>query len=300
MNDIRIHSPADVQQSCYTTNYVAAFNNITDTLKVAAFVMGSVGLSEEATKVLQNTNNIQSLQTDQYYFEYYTLAGAVYTNWDCTPYDANRGSYHEFREMMYEHENADLWAAIDEDVQYWKSTRVFDHYMVLFDRDDGTVVVSSDLKRVYLVVGCNKERTLGYEANLSIDVKKKIMIPNASFLPPKFYSPVMGTRLALTLVNWKGKITHDGIIRGIDKGTPMHVKYALRAYKKALEKNTIISTLEKKTPTPYNVIRANPTIPKEVLQEYWDKLANEFNLIANFLHRSNPKKDLPWIFINEG
>ena len=50
-----------------------------------------------------------------------------------------------------------LMEALTNDVQHWATSRKSDSFIILFDREDGRILVSQDLQRVYLVVDMLRE-----------------------------------------------------------------------------------------------------------------------------------------------
>jgi hypothetical protein len=136
--------------------------------------------------------------------------------------------------------------ALIKDCVYWESSRVHGTFIVLFDRPDGTILVSQDLKRVYLVLGL--EQTLGDVANFIYNAHET-PVRGPKFKAPKFHARLLGSRVTTTLVNWENKIVYDGLIKSETAPMAKVLQKALQAYIHAVDTKTLIVSLEKKQPT---------------------------------------------------
>ena len=102
-----------------------------------------------------------------------------------------------------------------------KGNRVTDNFYVLKGRQDGTILVSEDFRRVYLV--------LGYLKSI-IDLVENV--------PTRLFR--------VSLLPYKDLITYDRLLSGVELDTPARKnwkKRAIEAYNNALENNTLITRL---------------------------------------------------------
>lgn len=121
------------------------------------------------------------------------------------------------------------------EMKFWYSSRIFGEFVVLFDRPDGTILVSADLSKVYLVVTGESNVSLGKMCQDALDIDF-----------PKLYGPICGIKIAVTLLPYRNKIILDeGVLTFVDRGSPFHIQHALHAYRHALETDSIITELPK-------------------------------------------------------
>jgi hypothetical protein len=137
---------------------------------------------------------------------------------------------------------------LEDDIQYWYHSRAFDSFIILFERSDGTILVSEDLKRVYLVVDVDIRITYKCIYHMTKDLKavQKRAREVKKSLP---FGPFCGHKVSLVLVPFKNMIVTDGSIFHRERLTPSHIKAAVTAYLNALDKNSLITQLPKLQPT---------------------------------------------------
>jgi hypothetical protein len=100
--------------------------------------------------------------------------------------------------------------ALDRDCKYWKSSRINGTFIVLMEWPDGTIIVSNNLRNVYLVLG--QAQSLGEVSNLSYPKYGGPPIRGKSYPCPKFHGPLLGSHICTTLINWEEKIVYDGFL----------------------------------------------------------------------------------------
>jgi hypothetical protein len=121
-------------------------------------------------------------------------------------------------------------------------------FIVLFDRPDGTVVVSEDLRTVHLVLGIDK--TIGYAANYHMIDEQWVRADVSS----RNLHGVVGTLCTLTLLPWDNKIIYDTTLRHRARCTEKVLKKAYEAYCKAVDEGTLQTTLVKVSPPKHNAL----------------------------------------------
>jgi hypothetical protein len=223
-------------------------SNILDIARLYAFDMGLVQLNPTAERIVKQTKDVSGLRRPDLYGELMKLNVALYSYWGNTFATPTRGVFHAFKRDYGPHLDEFGWkSVVENDLPYWQSSRVFGHFIVLFERPDGTVLVSEDYKRVYLV--------LGLAQSIAEVVYPIINQRSGKYPPPPFHGPLIGMKCMMTLLNWEGKIVYDGLLAPIEKVPTKHLKNAVNAYVKAVNTKQILTQLEKK-PISFDL---NPT-----------------------------------------
>jgi hypothetical protein len=189
---------------------------------------------------------------------------------------------------MNERFQSGLIAAIDKDVKYWNNDRVYGNFFVLFERPDGTIVVSNDCKKVYLVLGLANSLAKPILRNGGTVIKKY-----------NLHSPNVAMVVCLTLLNWEGKICYDGLIAAShEKPSIKLIKKAIKAYINAVDKGKLITSISK-TPVPStDTSNTKPAAPPSV--EMLEKLKPA---LANIKAMSEVRGNGPptmWVFRRHG
>jgi len=107
--------------------------------------------------------------------------------------------------------------------KYFTEYRITGNFHILLERPDGTIVISEDLKKVYLVQGLSDSLAGLARQNGSVTL------------------PQTGT---MTFVPYHGHIVHDGMLLGCKRpANPLTTKYLYRVYAEAANKGEIITSI---------------------------------------------------------
>jgi len=106
--------------------------------------------------------------------------------------------------------------------KYFKEYRVTGYFHILLERPDGTIVISEDLKKVYLVQGLSQSLA---------DITRQ----NGSVTLPETAN--------MTLVPYDGHIVHDGLLLAVLPSTLPCTKNLYRVYAEAANKGEIITSI---------------------------------------------------------
>ena len=219
--------------------------HLLDVARFLAMDLHVVQISPKARELVERMGNLQGLRQPQYYHELGFLNAGIYSYWNSMPADPTRGIYDCLKD--YVNAQPDYYGAkagVIRDCPYWKSSRVNGSFIVLMERPDGTVLVSKDLKSVYLVLG--QAQSLGEIANVKFASNGGPPQRGKVYPKPKFHSPLIGSCISTTLINWEDKIVYDGLLMPEDSPTKSVLKKALQAYIKAVDTKTMIVAFEKK------------------------------------------------------
>ncbi len=187
---------------------------------------------------------------------------------------------------------------LEDEVQYWVTSRVFDTFIVLFEREDGTILVSLDDSKVYLATNIlgsfsqlvlpkhnktNKKSPISKtkqgkrNSKTRVKVKKHVSSPiqhheyiegNLAVLGK--YNPLKGKKITCMLYPFQDMIVTDGSIWKISKGTPDDVNTALQLYLDAEDKRTIIASLPKVEYVETRTLDSNEL--QQVRESHYDTL----------------------------
>lgn len=225
------------------------FNSILDYGRFCCFDQRLQSIRPDAEAAVRRSGHLQVLRCPQFYSELNALNVAMYTYMDATSFDPTRGIYDDLVAINKMKDFKDNWGnSLEEDVIYWTSSRVVGNFIVLFERPDGTIMVSDDYQHVYLVLGI--AQSLGDVTNISFE--GNTMKQGKPFGPPKFHSPLFSVVIFTTLLNWDGKIVYDGLLMPQYKPSPSTMKRAINAYINAVNNGTLFTKLEKKAPSRFN------------------------------------------------
>eukprot|EP01040_Poterioochromonas_malhamensis_P003006 gene3006-3193_t len=221
------------------------------------YELGLVELSSQAELCVQLSGGDlgilkKSLRT---LLEYFQIDLYVYKYWEKTPNDPLKGIFHFLHTNIEsnETERSFLYKEFMEDCPYWNSSKVLGNFIVLMERRDGSVLVSTDYSKVYLA--------LGHFDSLA---GKVTYVPGKGFRdikkypPPKIHGPINGMKGTTILLNWQNKIVYDGMMAPREMASKGTLKKALQAYLQALNTGTLITALPKNEATapdvnPYNL-----------------------------------------------
>lgn len=193
------------------------------------------------------------MANSQQYFA--QLNEEMYNHWDCLPQAPENGI---FQELLKAQANPDiaksLLEGVDlmEDAQYWKMSRVFGEFVVLFDRPDGTIMVSKDLSAVYLVVNPNSPQPLGATFGQSVGW------PNGANTAYFLHGPVLGAAVEINLINWQRRVINGSWSAAVVAAPAVLVRQALGAYMRAVDTNSLVVYLPR-IPPPAKLQKEIPT-----------------------------------------
>lgn len=136
------------------------FCSILNAGRLYPFLASCVDVSERATREIKQTSDTWNLKGLGLMNDMSRLNSAMYTYWKRTPATKTEGSL-DFITKNYDHQSSyysqnHVTTAIERDVIHWRESKVFDTFGVLLERPDGTIVISHDLKQVYLVLGISQ------------------------------------------------------------------------------------------------------------------------------------------------
>jgi hypothetical protein len=226
------------------------FQQILDRADKTAVNLAVTKITEKAKETFLQKNVDAIRIDDETTIDYFLLHIGMFANWTSHLNVYNTGVFH----YLYDSLNNDPSFKIEfpqwrevfiRDCQYWGDSYVFDDFIVLFERPDGTILVSSDMKRVYLALG--GKNSVGELAALRYDSVEDILVrvahPKKTW---KLHGPLVGSRVVTVLLPWENKVASDLTIGAYEISPLETVKKAIAAYLHAVETNSIISRLEKK------------------------------------------------------
>jgi len=264
---------------------------IIDAGRYACIEFHTVTLNAQADKLVNNVSDMNNLRTGGFHGELLKLNAGMYSYWNSMPSSHDYGVFKWLREFadMNERFQPGLIASIDKDVKYWNNDRVYGNFFVLFERPDGTIVVSNDCKKVYLVLG------------LADSLAKPILRSSGTVIKKyHLHSPKAATVVCLTLLNWQGKICYDGLIAAShEKPSIKLIKKAIKAYIQAVDKGKLITSISK-TPLPsIDTSETKPAAPPSV--KMLEKLKPALNNIKSMSEVKGMGGDpTMWVFRRHG
>jgi len=230
-------------------------------------LIGDVHLSKEAENFLQLGNSTFQLAHVGCNDDALNLIGGVFTYWDRFTITPNKGVLTYLKETAKLNPHlTTMWEnAIDEDIQYWRDSRVTGDFYVLFERCDGTILIQYERNKanVYLVVGL--AQSIGdLFCQGPGPLHQKLCYNTAPFKDFYWTGSLIGQPVKATLLNFDGKITYDGnMIVGylqVDN-YKRNLKRLLSSYIEAVNNNKIIKILPKILKTNNTTPAATPSSP---------------------------------------
>lgn len=201
------------------------FSFILDAARYAVYEAYLVQISSGAKKILHDDiNNMNNLRKG-FMQDLIIMNNGVYTYWD--QLGSLKVSIIEYlRELASVNKLTDWESMIESYVQYWKDCRIFGIFYLVVGRDDGAILISENLQKVYLVQGIAQSITTAC---------RKL---NGSFI---------GIKIQTTLLPWQDNIVYDGLMMVIsDKITIQNKQKIKQIYLKAVENKTIIMKIKLK------------------------------------------------------
>lgn len=215
-------------------------------------------ISSKANKYLMQSHEANGLRQIGCHEDLLMLNSQLWTYWDRTPSDPDLGLLKILQSVAANNEPVrEAWeTAIERDVKYWKNARVHGLFYVLFERPDGTILASEDMKRFYLVLG--QAQSLG---TFFKQHPKAAREPKAGTEEVCIHARVIGDfMIETTLLPWYGNIVYDGLLtwqdKSMSKGTERKL---LQGYQKAWNEGKIIKSLELKEASDITPLAPSPS-----------------------------------------
>jgi len=165
--------------------------------RLRALDIGAVSISPAAEKVVRETlQPMIGLRQAGYNTDLMKLNAALYSVWGSIVASPTTGVFHVLKDdsSRCKDKMGEWFHNLMNDCLYWQSSRVYDDFIVLLERRDGTILVSKDYKKVYLVLGTAQSvGEVFYTQTLS---HKKTV-----YQPPNFHGPILGLEVSITLLN---------------------------------------------------------------------------------------------------
>jgi hypothetical protein len=178
-------------------------SNILDVSRLLCHSLGLTSISTTAEKLLEETDKISSLREAGLFEDVMKLNSCMYSYWNSTPDTPKSGVFEALNTGVDINEEIAHWKdSMMNDCQYWATSRVQGKFVILMERPDGTIVISEETKEVYLVLGL--AQSIG-------EVILKSSRPSR-WHKEGMHGPIVGVRVALTLLNWEDRIVYDGLI----------------------------------------------------------------------------------------
>jgi len=224
------------------------FSDIMNIARLSCVETGNVTISKEAKKFLSKVNNTFELSHAGLHEDLMMIKGSMFSHWNGFPHTPTLGVLHSLCETAkLNPEFCDIWeAAIDSEVKYWKDSKIFSDFHVLFERRDGTILIENETKKVYLVLGISQSiGELFYSSK-----RANLCFRNAAYQDLFWTGSVIGQKVTTTLINFDGRITYDGSIMETRSSKSLNLRQLLKIYKEAADKGAIISSLPKHLESP--------------------------------------------------
>jgi hypothetical protein len=244
-----------------------------------------VQVSPEARKAIQTTGGLEILdKTLPLLIDYCRFCAYLWSFWHKTINAAYEPASRMLREII-DAKHPDWRHPFATECRYWNSNKTFGKFIVLFERPDGTILVSENFQRVYLVVS-HLDRTLAEIANcdyheewLAANKLSFTFDPRQAYDPPKYlHGPIIGTKTGCTLLNWdKNKIVFDGFTTVVEIANSFMIKKAIQAYYHAVDHGTLITKFEKSDEK--SELRQIPNFTKEDILDMKRKMRLQLDFI---------------------
>eukprot|EP01040_Poterioochromonas_malhamensis_P003008 gene3008-3195_t len=209
-----------------------------DAVKNFVYILDLVSISPLAKAALtESGGDLRVLQFSQdLLLEFFRINVTAYSNWEGTASNPYQGIFHYVLAYIESNEAVKdfLYKEFMEDCRYWNSSKVFGDFIVLMERPDGTILVSSDCSKVYLVVG------------LSSSVA---VLSGADAYLPMVHGSISSLLITTVLLNWQNKIVYDGFISPGEAVSEETLGKAFQAYLSALQTGSLITSLPKNEAT---------------------------------------------------
>ncbi len=213
-----------------------------DVAKNFVYVLDLIGLSPQAKLALAESDGDLRvlLSSEDLILDFFRINVAAYSNWEGTASTPYQGIFHYVLAYIESNKAAKdfLYKDFLEDCPYWNSSKVFGDFIVLMERPDGTILVSVDYSKVYLVVGL---------------VNSVASVSGADYYFPKIHGRISSILITTVLLNWQNKIVYDGFLSPGEAVSDETLEKAFQAYLNALNTGTLITNLPKNEATAAQV-----------------------------------------------
>eukprot|EP01031_Cornospumella_fuschlensis_P031993 gene31993-38684_t len=234
----------DAERSCIKWHSAGVLLIILDLAKTIVYSLGLANLPPKVAAIVEK-DGAEVIRTKYKWMTLHMLLhSCIFTYWHGPDHltDVYRSLQAKLRDNCTK---GDIWYEVldcfQHDCPYWWTSRVYDSFILLFDRPDGTVLVSEDSDKVYLALG--HARTIGEIGNFEFrngELNLRSAVPCLRYMHSV---PVLGAVVETTLLNWKGQIVYDGTVTPKYMAKASSLKKALRAYAAAQDAGTVIHRL---------------------------------------------------------
>jgi hypothetical protein len=177
-------------------------NIILDICRFSVFDMHLVSVSKEARSILCCINDLIKLRSSAaLYKDLNSLNAGMYTHWERSSSSGHHGVFNYLlNTVKHNNHTDDMRDRISKYVMYWKADRITGEFFVLMDRPDGTILLSGDFKRVYLVLGI--AQSIGTACDLA--GRSSILRSPRGVRDGHraLCGQIIGSKVALTLLPW--------------------------------------------------------------------------------------------------
>lgn len=224
------------------------FSDIMNMARRSCIETGNVTISKEAMKFLSKRNNTFELSHAGLFEDLMMIKGSMFSHWNGFPHSPTKGVLNSLCETAKLNPDiCDIWEeAIDSEVKYWKDSKIYGDFHILFERRDGTIMIENETKNVYLVLGISQSIGELFFASKRANLCNR----TATYKDLYWTGSVIGLQVTTTLINFDGRITYDGSIMETRSSKIFNVRQLLKIYKEAADKGTIITALPKHLESP--------------------------------------------------
>lgn len=120
---------------------------ILDVLRYAVVDLQLAELSPQAKRVVRGINDLQTIRGMGMMEDLAKLNVYSYSYWHRGT--GSVGAFQYLKDCLKVNKHMNVNVEVERDVQYWKDSRVFGDFFLLFDREDGSILVSSDFQKVH-------------------------------------------------------------------------------------------------------------------------------------------------------
>ena len=228
--------------------------SVLDIGRYASVDLCTVALSSKAQRIVRSVNDLGLLRRGDLYGDLIRLNGAMYSYWYSTPATPKSGVYHYMQECAAMNQSTipEMSGALEADVKHWINDRVYGDFFVLVERRDGTILVSNDFQKVYLVLG------------LAQSIAE--IIPGYTRKEYEVHGAFVKSKSSMTLLNWRGKVVYDGLmVSSMDTGKKSQWQKAVSAYINAVDSGSVISVINRTPIVTEPAAKPSVVVPKETV-----------------------------------
>lgn len=134
--------------------YGRPFSLFLSILRYGVFDLGlGAGISQRAVQVLKGEQDTQKLHHPSLMEDLAMLNTGMYTYWDCDHSGEPDSGVYAYGKTMAKLNPSHEFCQMVVPAQHWAKHRITGHVFIVKERPDGTIIVSADMKSVYLVQG---------------------------------------------------------------------------------------------------------------------------------------------------